>query len=494
MTILTLDRCRGAIVGLAIGDAIGTTLEFRKPGTFDPVADMIGGGPFRLQPGEWTDDTSMALCLAESLIECRGFDPRDQMTRYLKWFREGYLSSTGKCFDIGVTVRNALFHFEETGEPYSGSTDPMTAGNGSIMRLAPVSIFFGGDLLQAVEYAAMSSRSTHGATEAIDACRLFSFMMVKAFRGYSKEDILHFEDGAELFNPPLVTKIADIAAGSYKKLNPPAIQGLGYVVRSLEAALWAFYNSDTFEEGVLKAVNLGDDSDTTGAVLGQLAGLYYGINAIPERWIEKVKNLDFLLELADQLHESYVKRSEDVTSISRKSEGTSEIVIRESRTSSYDLILTKEKNPDLLTGEFRIGIYLSAADLQQQVKIIDLFREREMGIVFAPKQYTIENIPIPFANWIKADIMPYEDRFFLQYLSRQYMLDNDVERSISIIEDSPKAYPNVQIMKLDLREKSYIAVQDERHIKKLVPAIEKAVKRFMRKVTSEGQLLHWKHI
>jgi ADP-ribosyl-[dinitrogen reductase] hydrolase len=135
------DRYAGSLAGLASGDAVGTTVEFRSRGTFPPVTDMVGGGPFGLAPGQWTDDTSMALCLAESLLAKNGFDARDQMGRYLNWRTWGYLSSTGECFDIGMTVRGALERFQRTGEPYSGSTDPNSAGNGSLMRLAPVALF-----------------------------------------------------------------------------------------------------------------------------------------------------------------------------------------------------------------------------------------------------------------------------------------------------------------------------------------------------------------
>src|SRR5574341_1380286 len=137
-----IDRYRGCLLGLAVGDALGTTLEFKPPGSFDPIEDMVGGGPFGLQPGEWTDDTSMALCLAESLIERRGFDPVDQLDRYVRWWREGHLSSNGRCFDIGTTTAAALLRFERTRELWCGAEDPRTAGNGSIMRLAPVPLFF----------------------------------------------------------------------------------------------------------------------------------------------------------------------------------------------------------------------------------------------------------------------------------------------------------------------------------------------------------------
>ena len=126
-------RFRGSLLGLAAGDALGTTLEFSIPGRFDPIDDMVGGGPFRLAPGQWTDDTSMALCLAESILEA-GWDPVDQLERYVRWMEDGLYSSTGRCFDIGRTVLTALGRFRRTGEPFPGSTDPNSAGNGSIMR------------------------------------------------------------------------------------------------------------------------------------------------------------------------------------------------------------------------------------------------------------------------------------------------------------------------------------------------------------------------
>ena len=185
------DRFRGCLLGLAAGDALGTTLEFKAPGTFTSIDDMVGGGPFGLKPGQWTDDTSMALCLAESLIEMDGFDPMDQMQRYVRWWREGYLSSTeGPAFDIGTTVRSALSRFERTGEPYAGSTDSNSAGNGSLMRLAPVPMYFAGDAEEAIDRSAESSRTTHGVAEAVDACRYFAGLLVDALKGVDKDTLL----------------------------------------------------------------------------------------------------------------------------------------------------------------------------------------------------------------------------------------------------------------------------------------------------------------
>jgi ADP-ribosyl-[dinitrogen reductase] hydrolase len=299
-----IERYRGSLLGLAAGDALGTTLEFQRPGSFSPVEDIVGGGPFGLRPGEWTDDTSMALCLAESLIECRGFDPLDQLRRYVRWYREGHLSSRGRCFDIGLTVSSALRRFEQTGDPYCGSTDPFSAGNGSIMRLAPVPLFFARDPRAAVARAADSSRTTHGAEEAVDACRYLAALIVGALHGASKEELLSDRYGpvAGLWDEqPLAPRIDEIAAGSFRRRDPPEIRGDGYVVRSLEAALWAFDRGASFREGALLAVNLGDDADTTGAVFGQLAGAYYGEIGIPREWRDRIAMGDLIASLAERL-------------------------------------------------------------------------------------------------------------------------------------------------------------------------------------------------
>jgi ADP-ribosylglycohydrolase len=299
-----IERYRGSLVGLATGDAVGTTLEFRPPGTFTPINDMVGGGPFRLKPGQWTDDTSMALCLAESLIEQKGFSPTDQLEKYLQWYREGHLSSTGECFDIGNTVGTALLQFEKTREPYCGSPNPLSAGNGSIMRLAPVPLFFAQNPKQAIEKSADSSRTTHGAATAVDACRYLAALLVGTVNGVSREELLssHYSPIPGYWEEnPLVEEIDQIASGSFKHREPPEIKGTGYVVKSLEAALWAFHRSHSFEQGCLLAVNLGNDADTTGAVYGQLAGAFYGEQGIPESWRSKLAYRDLIESFGDRL-------------------------------------------------------------------------------------------------------------------------------------------------------------------------------------------------
>jgi ADP-ribosylglycohydrolase len=298
------DRFRGCLIGLAVGDAVGTTLEFKSPGTFTPIDDMVGGGPFGLKAGQWTDDTSMALCLAASLLDREDFDPADQMRRYLNWYRFGYMSSTDRCFDIGNTVREALHRFERTGDPYSGSTSPRSAGNGSIMRLAPIPMFYAADPVQAIHQSGQSSRTTHGAEAAIDACRYLGALLVGALNGATKSELLspfYTPTPAYWETRPLCQDIATIVAGSFKTQQPPDIKGSGYVVKSLEAALWAFYRSKSYRDGCLLAVNLGDDADTTGAVYGQLAGAFYGESGIPAAWREKLTERALIESFANRL-------------------------------------------------------------------------------------------------------------------------------------------------------------------------------------------------
>lgn len=290
------ERYRGCLLGLACGDAVGTTVEFMPRGSFAPVTGMQGGGPFALAPGQWTDDTSMALCLAESLLAKGGFDAHDQMARYLNWWQWGYLSSTGECFDIGTTVRQALARFRADGNPFAGSTDPQSAGNGSLMRLAPVALFFHPSDAEVLEFSAQSSRTTHAAPEALECCRLFGLLLSRALQGMPRDALLDVGTAgfAEL-------KVAQIAARDYAGKEADAVRGSGYCVASLEAALWCFARHDDFESTILAAANLGDDADTTAAIVGQLAGAYYGSRQIPAAWLAQLHMRDDIAAMASAL-------------------------------------------------------------------------------------------------------------------------------------------------------------------------------------------------
>ncbi len=306
------DRFKGSLTGLAVGDALGVTLEFQVPGTFEPLTDIIGGGSFNLKPGEWTDDTSTALCLTDSLVEKEGFDPVDQIERYVKWYKEGYLSVNETCFDIGNTTREALNSYIQTGNPYSGPDYEHSAGNGSIMRLAPVPLYYYSNPQNAINKSADSSRTTHQHPLVIDACKYMAGIIIGALTGQTKDKLL-----SKRYSPipgywdenKLHKEVDKIACGSFKHKKPPEIKGSGYVIKSLEAALWAFHQSTDFEEGCLLAVNLGDDADTTGAVYGQIAGAYYGETGIPTKWIKKLAKYKLISDLTNKLMDASNRQS-----------------------------------------------------------------------------------------------------------------------------------------------------------------------------------------
>lgn len=294
----TLSRFRGCLLGLACGDALGTTVEFCDRGSFAQLTDMVGGGPFELPAGAWTDDTSMALCLASSLVERGRFDANDQMERYVRWWKQGYFSSTGRCFDIGITTRLSLHRYQQNRQPMAGDTDEFAAGNGSIMRLAPVPLFYYPDEEEALHWAGESSRTTHGAQECIESCQLLASMIHAALAGRTKEEVLMQRESRRFQS----SKVKSIAAGDYRNKTIDLIKGTGYVIDCLEASAWCFWKTATWKEAVLLAVNLGDDADTTGAVCGQLAGAFYGEEAIPAEWLNRLVMAKEIGKLAERLN------------------------------------------------------------------------------------------------------------------------------------------------------------------------------------------------
>jgi ADP-ribosyl-[dinitrogen reductase] hydrolase len=283
------DRRRGALIGLAVGDALGAAVEFKRPGSFTPIASYRGGGPHGLSAGEWTDDTSMALALADSIAKA-GWDLNDQASRYVEWWKTGKYSVNARCFDIGMATRSALVAFAATKDPFSsGLRSENASGNGSIMRLAPVPIryahLYPSDCEELGRLAAESSLPTHASDQCLSACRYLATVLAALMQGQDRDEVLsaNWEPLQQLsVVKPLDPLIQEVATGSFRRKEPPDIQGSGWVVKSLEAALWAFHEAHDFEEAVLLAVNLGDDADTTGAVCGQLAGAYWGESGIPQ--------------------------------------------------------------------------------------------------------------------------------------------------------------------------------------------------------------------
>ena len=299
------DRVKGAMLGLAIGDAMGAPVEFRPRGKFAPVTGFRDGGPFKLKAGQWTDDTAMALCLAQSLIDCHGMDAKDQMDKYLRWVNDGYMACTDRSVGIGQTVLRSLSRYHKTQEPYQGDPKPKYAGNGCIMRLAPVPIYYHIDAKAAMLESINSVRTTHGSPQALQCSAYFGGLIWAALNGYTKEQILqpYFSPCAEFDFNHLHNDVERVLKGSYQNLADEDLKPTGYVVDSLEVALWGFSHFDNFEEGLLAVVNLGGDADTTGAIYGQLAGSYYAAKGIRSLYIENVACTEIINELAERLLE-----------------------------------------------------------------------------------------------------------------------------------------------------------------------------------------------
>ena len=295
------DRRRGALIGLAVGDALGAAVEFKSRGSFAPVTGYRKGGPHRLEAGEWTDDTSMALALADSIATV-GWDLNDQADRYVEWWQTGKYSVNGRCFDIGITTSGALSNY--VAKKYaltSGDRSDRASGNGSIMRLAPVPIrywhLYPAKVEEISRLAEESSLPTHASDQCVSACRYLATVLAALIQAEDREEVLS-PDWRPLQQlnaiKPMHPLIQEIAQGSFRQKQPPAIQGSGWVVKSLEASLWAFHDADNFEEAVLKAVNLGDDADTTGAICGQLAGAYWGESGISDSLRSGLARMDML--------------------------------------------------------------------------------------------------------------------------------------------------------------------------------------------------------
>jgi ADP-ribosyl-[dinitrogen reductase] hydrolase len=269
------DRFLGALLGLAVGDAVAAATQYRRPGTFTPVGDMLGGGPFDLPRGAWSDDTSMALCLADSLLERNGFDARDQMDRYRRWQQEGFLSATGQCVGITASTARAIAMAQWRRQAFSGSHDPSQVDPEPLSRVvAPVLFFFasGG---QAVEQATEAARTTCQAFAVLDACRSLASALHAALSGQPKAVVLEL--------------VALAATGGH---GAPAV---------LTAAAAAFGATANFRDAILYAANLGGDSDVVAAVCGQLAGAYYSVKAVPTSWHNGLMQKELIASYADRL-------------------------------------------------------------------------------------------------------------------------------------------------------------------------------------------------
>ncbi|CAF1264646.1 unnamed protein product [Adineta ricciae] len=326
-----LTRIQGSLIGLALGDALGTPAEYRTRHYLleQPVTDLQAGGTWNLEKGQFTSQTSMALCLANSLIARRDFIPYDQLVRYKWWYREGYMAVTGKCYDIDASTSQSIREFERRQKQFAEKhnipveqldylsdlklldkfntfcSNETAADSGALVRLAPVPLFFWRNPIEAVEFSGISGEITHGDRIAYDACRYYSALIVAAFHGETKDQLLDKDFYTKhknwFYKYPLTPEIVKVSRGSYQREDgyESGIRGKGYIVSALEAALWAFWcDEGSFEKGALSVVNLGDETGSTAAIYGQLAGAYYGYDNLPEHWLTHLYARNFIKSLS----------------------------------------------------------------------------------------------------------------------------------------------------------------------------------------------------
>jgi ADP-ribosylglycohydrolase len=295
------QRFLGALVGLAVGDALAAPTQQWDPGTFEPVAALTGGGVYDLPAGGWTDDTAMALVLGESLLACRGFDARDQIDRYLRWRQEGYLTATDRCVGLRAGVAKALAAAQWRRQVFPGSHAPRQLDPEPLSRVAPAVLFAFPALDTAVRLAGDAARITCQAPVVVDACRAFAAMIHVALQGGPKDEVLSPTLSGQLEGAPIRPRMRSLLRRRYRSKQPGQMRSGSTTLQVLEAALWAFDRTSTFAEGALLAVNLGGNSDVVGAVYGQLAGAYYSIAGIPEAWRCELSRLGLIESLADEL-------------------------------------------------------------------------------------------------------------------------------------------------------------------------------------------------
>ena len=265
------DRFKGMFWGLVVGDCLGSPIQFTGKDSHPHITEMVPCLVFNTPAGCWTDDSSMAFCIAESLSRLGKYDLRDIANNFVRWYDEGFWSSLPYAFDIGGATSDAVYYIKR-GSLRNGAED--SQGNGSIMRFAPSYIW---------NYGNADRRILHEIS-----------------------DLTH-NSGKVRENVDLMAQICDehmlgnrtIVKSIYKSRDD--VNNSGWVVSTLQAALWAFENTETFEDGMIAAVNLGGDSDSIGAVFGQIAGVYYGFQAIPQRWINAVKDHEKINVLIESL-------------------------------------------------------------------------------------------------------------------------------------------------------------------------------------------------
>ncbi len=312
-----LNKIKSALLGVAVGDALGVPVEFKSRLSIskNPVTDMIGYGTYNLPAGTWSDDSSLTFCLAEALTQ--GFDLNVIGQNFVKWKHENYWTPHGYVFDIGIATSKAISKLAKGEEPeFAGGFNETDNGNGSLMRILPL-LFYLLDkpINERFEITRKVSSITHGHIRSVIACFYYLEFAKQIFEGKDKFEIyknLQTEIPNHLTSLAIdqseIAKFDRLLKGDIAKLNENEIQSSGYVLHTLEASIWCLLTTDNYKDAVLKAVNLGEDTDTTGAVTGGLAGLIYGLESIPEKWLQQIARYDDIENLAERLADKIAGR------------------------------------------------------------------------------------------------------------------------------------------------------------------------------------------
>jgi len=294
---LCAKKVKAALFGVAVGDALGVPVEFRsrQEVSENPVKDMIGYGTYNLPAGTWSDDSSLTFCLAEALTQ--DFDLNTIGQNFVKWYRNNFWTARGNVFDIGIATRQAITRLERGDQTeFAGSSDEFSNGNGSLMRILPL-LFYLLDkpIDERFNLTKQVSAITHGHIRSAISCFYYLEFARQILEGKDKFDIyknLQSEISDYLIKTSInLTEVAlfdNLLKDNIGEFHEDKINSSGYVLHTLEASIWCLLKTDNYNDAVLRAVNLGRDTDTTGAVTGGLAGLFYGIDNIPINWIMKI--------------------------------------------------------------------------------------------------------------------------------------------------------------------------------------------------------------
>lgn len=314
------SKILSGLMGLCVGDALGVPVEFtsRAERVKMPVTEMTGYGTYNQPPGTWSDDSSLTFCLAESL--CAGFSLEAIAKSFCRWYNEAYWTPYGEVFDVGNTTRQAITNLQRGVPPLdAGGTSESSNGNGSLMRILPLAFYYKHlSFSELIERVHQVSRITHGHIRSQIACGIYTSIAINLLQGLDPKSayLQGIENIRLIYTKPVVVRginshFQRMFTGNINALSVDEIKSGGYVIHTLEAALWCLLNTSSYAESVLKAVNLGEDTDTTAAVTGSLAGIYYGLENIPKEWVTQIARKDDIVALATRLESAINSSSKE---------------------------------------------------------------------------------------------------------------------------------------------------------------------------------------